>query len=332
MKSAALIRANARAARRKMRGGTCIYELIDSVLFQYGIRMELRTLRAFVEVVRQGGFSQAAKTVFATQSTISKAVKQLEDEIGVPLLDRVGHRSTLTGAGEIVYRRAVRMLAERDDLVAELDELRGLKRGMLRLGLPPIGSNILFAPLFAIYRGRYPGIDIRLVEHGSERLEQVLLSGEIDLAASLLPVSGDFEWQHVRTEPLMVLIATDHALAKRTSVDLASLQDLPFLLFERGFALNRIILDGCHRRGFEPVIAARSSQIDFIVELAAAGMGIGFLPRMIADQRSHSGIRQVLLTEPQTEWHIAMIWRRGAYLSHAAKAWLALAQEAHRQA
>jgi Bacterial regulatory helix-turn-helix protein, lysR family len=66
-------------------------ELIVDRLFCYRIEMEIRTLRAFVEVVRQGGFSRAAKTVFATQSTVSKAVKQLEDEIGVPLLDRIGH-------------------------------------------------------------------------------------------------------------------------------------------------------------------------------------------------------------------------------------------------
>ena len=139
--------------------------------------MEIRTLRAFVEVVRQGGFSQAAKTVFATQSTVSKAVKQLEDEIGTPLLDRIGHRSKLMAAGEIVYRRAQRILAERDDLIAELGELRGLKRGTLRLGLVPVGSGTLFAPLFAIYRKRYPGIDIRLVEYGSERLQEILLAG-----------------------------------------------------------------------------------------------------------------------------------------------------------
>ena len=105
--------------------------------------MEIRTLRAFVEVVRQGGFSQAAKTVFATQSTVSKAVKQLENEFGVPLLDRIGHRSKLTAAGEIVVRRAQRILAERDDLIAELGELRGLKRGTLRLGLLPVGSGML---------------------------------------------------------------------------------------------------------------------------------------------------------------------------------------------
>ncbi|SEF07829.1 DNA-binding transcriptional regulator, LysR family [Rhizobiales bacterium GAS188] len=293
--------------------------------------MELRTLRAFVEVVRQGGFSQAAKTVFATQSTVSKAVKHLEDEIGVPLLDRIGHRSMLTVAGEVVYRRALKMLAERDDLVAELDELRGLKRGTLRLGLPPVGSSILFAPLFAIYRNRYPGIDIRLVEHGSGRLEEILQSGEIDIAASLLPVSDEFEWQDVRTEPLMALLPADHVLARKTSINLANLKDLPFILFETGFALNRVILDACRRRGFEPAVTARSSQIDFIVELVAAGLGIAFLPRMIAEQRSHPSVRRTLLVESQTEWHIAMIWRRGAYLSHAAKAWLAISREIHSE-
>lgn len=285
--------------------------------------MELKTLRTFVEVVRQGGFTQAAKKVFATQSTVSKAIKQLEDEIGVPLLDRMGHRSRPTAAGEIVYQRALRMLAERDDLVAELDELRGLKRGTLRLGFPPIGST-LYAPLFATYRNRYPGIDIRLVEHGSDRLEELVSSGEIDLAASLLPVPEDFEWQELRREPLTVLISTRHELSRRRSLDLPALRDQPFVLFETGFALNRIILNACRRHGFEPAVVARSSQIDFIVELAAAGLGVAFLPRMIAEQRKHPAVRRIPLSEAGTDWHIAMIWRRGGYLSHAGKAWMDL--------
>jgi DNA-binding transcriptional LysR family regulator len=290
--------------------------------------MELRTLRAFVEVVRQGGFTPAAKKVFATQSTISKAIKQLEDEIGVPLLDRIGHRSQPTAAGEIVYQRALRMLTERDDLIAELDELRGLKRGTLRLGLPPVGSSTLFAPLFATYRSRYPGIDIRLVEHGSDRLDELLASGEIELAASLLPVAEGLQWQEVRREPLSVLISDRHELSRRRSLDLPALRDLPFILFESGFALNRIILDACRRHGFEPAVVGRSSQIDFIVELAAAGLGIGFLPRMIAEQRKNPSLKRIPLAEPQTDWHMAMTWRRGGYLSHAAKAWLELVQQA----
>jgi DNA-binding transcriptional LysR family regulator len=290
--------------------------------------MQLRTLRAFVEVVRQGGFSQAAKVVFATQSTVSKAVKQLEDEIGVPLLDRIGHRSVLTVAGEVVFRRGLKILVEHDDLAAELSELQGLRRGALRLGLPALSSNT-FAPLFTVYRERYPGIDIRLVEHGSGRLEEILRAGEIDVAASLLPVSDDFEWQEVQRERLMVLVSAGHTLARQPQVDLLGLRNEPFLLFEPGFALNRLILDACRKRGFEPTVAARSSQVDFIVELVATGLGIAFLPQSMAEKRNHAFVRRILLDEPNTEWQLVMIWRRGAFLSHAAQAWLAMWRETH---
>lgn len=285
--------------------------------------MNFRTLQVFVEVVRQGGFSRAAETVFATQSTVSKAVRHLEDEVGVPLIDRTGHRSTLTAAGEVVYRRALRLLAERDDLMAEIDEIRGLTRGTLRLGLPPIGSSQLFAPALAAYRARYPGIAVQLVEHGSTRLEEVLRAGEIDLAGSLLPVADEFDWQPVRREPLVALLARGHPLADAGPIAIDALRDTPFILFEGGFALNRIILEACRRRGFEPQIAVRSSQVDFIVELAAAGMGAAFLPRLMAEEQRRHGVGQALLDHADTDWNMAMVWRRNAYLSHAARAWLA---------
>lgn len=290
--------------------------------------MELRNLRAYVEVVRQGGFSQAAKKVFATQSTVSKAVKQLEDELGLRLLDRVGHKITQTAAGEIVFRRAQMMLTERDDLTRELDELRGLQRGVLRLGLPPIGSSVLFAPLFVSYRRLYPGIEISLVEYGSRRLEEMLLAGEIELAASLLPVSDAFEWQDVSREPIMALLPDEHPCARGTqALDLTEIADTPFILFEAGFALNRVIFEACTQLGIEPSIVTRSGQIDFIVELVAAGMGVAFLPRMIAEQRQHVGVCMRELADSELHWHMALLWRRGGYLSHAARAWLELARE-----
>jgi DNA-binding transcriptional LysR family regulator len=99
------------------------------------MNIKLRPLRALVEVTRQGGFSQAARTVFATQSAVSKAVRQLEEDLGFVLLDRDVHPPRLTPAGEIVHRRALTLLAEQDDLLAELNALRGLQRGELRLGV-----------------------------------------------------------------------------------------------------------------------------------------------------------------------------------------------------
>lgn len=291
--------------------------------------MEFRTIRAFVEVVRQGGFSRAAETVFATQSAVSKAVRQLEDEVGTPLLDRIGHRAVLTAAGEVVYRRGVKLLADRDDLMVELDEIRGLKRGLLRLGLPPVGSGVLLAPVFAAYRQRFPGVEVRLVEHGSDELEESLRAGEIDFAGALLPTLGDFEWEPVRRDPLVALLPVGHPLAGRATLSIAELRDTPFILFESGFALHRIVLNACRKAGFEPHVVARSSQIDFMFELVGAGLGVAFLPRLIATQRRSDMVRGVLVEEPDTAWSFAMAWRRGAYLSEAAKAWLALVREIH---
>jgi len=287
--------------------------------------MELRTLRAFVEVVRQGGFSRAAKTVFVTQSAVSKAVKQLEDELGLQLLDRIGQSCKVTPAGEIVYRRALAILAQGEDLKAELEELRGLRGGVLRLGVPLIGSNTLFARWFAAYRNRYPGVELKLVEHGSKRLEELVLAGELDLAATLLPVSDDFGWQEVWREPIDLLLAVDHPLAARERVSFAELADHPFILYGPGFALNPMILEACRESGFTPTVVAHSSQVEFIIELVAAKLGIALLPRMIAEQRQHPMTRCVPIDTPELYWHMALIWRRGGYLSPAAQAWLGLA-------
>ena len=289
--------------------------------------MELRTLRVFVEVVRQGGFTEAAKVVFATQSTVSKAVKQLEDELGVRLLDRIGHRSSITATGEIVYRRALTMLAERDSLISELDDLRGLRRGRLRLGLPRVTSDILFAPMFAAYRARYPGVDVRIVQDGSARLEELLRSGDIDLAGLVLSTSKEFETKELRREPVVALVAKDHPLARKDSVSFRELAPVPFILFEDGFALNQLILDGCQKNGFTPNVVVRSSQFGFMLELAAANVGVTFIAQFVAEARQHPGIKALRVTGPSMEWRLALSWRFGGYLSQAARAWLALADE-----
>jgi DNA-binding transcriptional LysR family regulator len=143
----------------------------------------------------------------------------------------------------------------------------------------------------------------------------------------LPPIADEFAAQIVGREPLMALVAADHPLATREAVTLADLRETPFILFETGFALNRVIRDACRRNGFEPTVVARSTQIDFIAELAGAGLGVAFLPRMIATQRTQVPIHLLLLDEPDTDWTLAMAWRRGAYLSPAAAAWLRLLRE-----
>lgn len=289
--------------------------------------MELRNLKAFVEVVRQGGFSKAARTLFSTQSTVSKAVGQLEAECGEALLERLGTGVRLTAAGELVHVRALAMLAESEHLAAELADLRGLLSGRLRLGLPIFGSARLFAPLFAEYRSRWPNVEIELMEQGSARLEEALLAGEVELGVSLLPIGEAFSWQPVRDDPLMAVLAADHPLRGRERLRLAELANDPFILFEQGFALNTRIEHACSLRGFAPRLAARSGQLDFIIALVAAGLGVALLPRLLTEGRDLEPLGVVLVDETDLRWRAALSWRKGARLSPAARAWLALARE-----
>ena len=291
--------------------------------------MDIRQLRMLVEVVRHDGFSAAAEAVFATQPTISKAIRQLEDELGEVLLQRSRNGVRLTQAGQIVYRRALALLGEREDMLRELEELRDLQRGELHLGLASLGSDILFAPVFARFRQLHPQIELRVLERGSEALEESLRAGEIELAASLLPVADDLQWQAVRTEPLVALLPRQHPLAGSASLQLQDLAEVPFVLFEKGFLLNRHIIQACQARGFSPREVTRSGQPDFIVALVAAGLGVALLPRMIANARLRADVVIVPLDEPELDWKMVLAWRRGGYLSAAAQAWLRLVEAQH---
>jgi DNA-binding transcriptional LysR family regulator len=291
--------------------------------------MELRVLKAFVEVVRQGGFTAAGKVIFATQSTVTKAVKQLEEETGMQLILRIGHTVRLTEAGEVVYQRALAILGERDLMLSELAEFKGLRRGTLKIGLPTVGSSILFAPLFTEFRQHHPNIDIVLHEHGGAELREMLLAREIDLAAFLLPVEEPFEFQTVCNEPMMALLPHDHplAMAGRPSIRLKELADSPMILFQKGFSLNQVIEDACRKRGFTPREAARSSQPDFIVALVAAGLGVAMLPRLVVSRRVYPAIHLAQIDEKDLRWQLAMVWRKGADLPFSASAWLKLTEK-----
>ncbi|QVM95960.1 MULTISPECIES: LysR family transcriptional regulator [unclassified Pseudomonas] len=290
--------------------------------------MEFKQLRSFLEVVHRGGFTQAGQTLHISQSAVSKQVAQLEQDLGVPLLERQGSQLHLTAAGKIVLERGEAMLRLRQELLSELDDLSQLARGELRLGLPLLGSDALFARLFAEYRRRYPNISIQLFEGGSRSVEQAVLSGELELGGSLTPSDPAFAFQPFCNEPLDALLPTEHPLAAAGQVSLAQLADTPFLLYQRSFVLNDRLLGACQQLGFTPREGGRSGQADFLAALVAAGQGVVLLPSVVARGLERPGVVRLALSAPtDLRWDIAFIWRQGAYLSRAAQAWLQLLRE-----
>lgn len=290
--------------------------------------MEFKQLRTFVEVARAGGFTPAAHTLHISQSAVSKQVAQLEHNLGTPLFDRLGSHVRLTAAGTVVLQRAEGMLRLQQELLSELDDLSQLTRGELRLGLPLLGSDALFASLFAEYRRRYPNIQMQLLEGGSLVVEQAVLSGELELGGSLTPKNPTFAYQPFCDEPLDALLPADHPLAEDGSVRLEQLSETPFLLYQRSFVLNDRLLQACQQLGFTPKEGGRSGQSDFLVALVAAGQGVVLLPSVVARGLVRPGVVRLKLIAPEDlRWDIAFIWREGAYLSRAAQAWLELLRE-----
>ena len=152
--------------------------------------MDIRTLRYFVEVVRQQSFTRAAEKLFVTQPTISKMLKNLEDELNCTLVIRDGRRLRLTDTGRVVFERGQAILGEFHQLESELSDINHLHKGILRLGIPPMVGMLMAEPI-GLFRQRYPGVELKIAEFGGLTVQQAVSNGELDLAMTALPVDED---------------------------------------------------------------------------------------------------------------------------------------------
>ena len=290
--------------------------------------MEFKALRVFNEVVRQGGFTRAAALLHVTQPAISKTIRALEDELGAPLLIREGRSVRLTDAGRIVFEQGQLVLAASERLHGELEALGELLRGQLYMGLPPMVGAAFFAPVVREFRARYPGVELILTEDGARDLERGVMAGKQELGITVLPVATEgLETMAFSSEDLYLLAPADSAWAARADVGVDDLRDEALILFNQGFALADRIDEACLAAGFKPRVAARSGQWDFIAELVGARLGLALLPRRLCQRLDPARFLWRPLLRPRIPWHLAIIWRRDAYLSHAARAFLALARE-----
>jgi DNA-binding transcriptional LysR family regulator len=291
--------------------------------------MDIRALRYFVETVRLGSFTQAAAAQFVTQSTISKMVRQLEDEIGAPLLIREGKQVRITDIGRIVYERGQDALAVIRQLRVEVADVAELGRGQLTVGIPPM-ANLYFSAAVSAFRQRYPKLELNLAEHGGHLVEQMVARGELEVGATVL-LSGDSGLtlaHHVFASHAVWAVGPSHARwAGRKTVRLRALRDQPLVLLKDEFALTHKLRAAFRDAGFEPRVAAQSGHWDFLAEMAAAGLGTTFLPEPLLARIDCSALSVARLTEPAVDWAVAHIWSPKRYLSHAARAWLATCAE-----
>lgn len=284
--------------------------------------MDIRTLRYFVEVVKQQSFTRAAETLFVTQPTISKMLKQLEEELDRPLLMREGRQLLLTDSGQAVYNRGLTILDEFRQLEAELEDIGSLKKGRLRLGIPPmVGTQV--ADLISEFRRQYPGIELLIAEFGGLTVQQAVLSGELDVALTALTNETDasVNIQPLFSHPLYAVTPRAAPWLRRKAVTLAEIGEWPVLIYNEDFALHRHLIRAFQQEGISPQIAVRSGQWDFLASMVAAGIGIAILPEPICQRLDKSRLMW-LPVAPRMMWQLGLIWRQGIYLPKSAQAWI----------
>ncbi|MYM66266.1 LysR family transcriptional regulator [Pseudoduganella sp. FT55W] len=284
--------------------------------------MDLRSLRYFVETVRLNSFTQAAESLHVTQSTISKMVRQLEEEVGAQLLIREGRRLTLTDTGNVVYERGLEMLNAMRQLAAEVRDTQALERGHLTVGIPPM-INLLFTPVLKAFRQRHPNITLTLQEDAGQAIERQVAQGDLEIGLTVLPADPALGLQSspIASYPIWALAARNTFQKNRTTLKLKSLANTPLVLLKDDFAMTRALRTAFAEAGFEPQIAAQSGQWDWLVAMASAGMGVALLPEPFIHRLAIGHLDAVKLVDPELPWQPAHVWR-GAYLSHAARAWL----------
>ena len=287
--------------------------------------MELRHLKYFVAVAEWKGFSHAARRLYVSQSAISEQISDLENEIGVQLLQRSRRQVTLTDAGKVFLEEAKKVLSAADHAIESAQRsIRG-QVGNLRIGFFTNGIGVFFSSLIREFRRGHPDVKLSLFEMSAKLQMEALVNNEIDIAftreldppfASVLTSELLFE------EPLVAVLPRDHSLAGRP-VKLSDLAMEQFVLIEREAwpTLFDSIITLCSSVGFSPQIANTAARWPAVLALVEAGEGIGLVTAGVERFR-FSGVSFSQLT-PKTSIGVALAWRTQED-SSIVKAFLAL--------
>ncbi|MDZ5710928.1 LysR family transcriptional regulator [Jeotgalibacillus haloalkalitolerans] len=291
--------------------------------------MEIRQLQYFIEVARQRSYTKAAQTLHVTQPTLSKMVKNLEDELEVTLIDRSAKRISLTDAGEVVFAQAQKVVNSIEDLSISLYDTMSVKKGRITIGLPPVISTLFFPRIIAEFQQQFPDVTISLTEVGAQRVEEKVLEGEVDLGFVLLPVDENkFDSIEFVHQEIKLLVHKSHPLAERNMIDLIELKNDPFLLLSKEFTLNSRTIEVCIEEGFTPQIAYESSQWDFIVGMVSKNLGVTLMPEQIGRRVADPDVRMVNLSKP-FPWVLGIISAKNRYMPYATKEFIKTVRGLH---
>ncbi len=278
--------------------------------------IDLRQLRYFTTVAEELHFGRAAARLHMTQPPLSQAIRALEGMLGADLFDRNRRSVALTAAGEALLPEARRLLAQADQLPGLVQRAADGESGKLALAFVSSADYSVLPPFLRSYRAAYPQVQIALQEATSDRQLDDLMNGRIDAGLLIPPLPdkarAELDYLPVLSEPLILAAPAGMArLRAKRAVNLRTLPPLPLIIFPRAISpsLYDAILSVFREAGLTPAIGQEAIQMQTIVSLVSAGMGMALVPQSVSNlQRPGVEYRPLTHSTPMVETGLA--WRR----------------------
>lgn len=283
--------------------------------------MDEHRLKCFVAVYEQGSVSAAATRLHMTQPPLSILLRKLEDELGITLFDRSGHRLAPTATGELFYLRAKALLASLQTIRRELREAEQGARGSVHIGCATAASLFVIPGVMEDLRASGLDITVHVQEGEAGYMLQRLRERGLDLIISRSEyVAPELETRVIMDEPLWLALPPGHPQAGRDRVRLADLRHDRFLLHRSplGTGISDMVLRACQQAGFVPNVVYWGGETLPMLLMAQRGLGVAFAPRSFGQLRGAELPRLVPLDGPELRTHLNMVWPRQFALTPAA--------------
>ena len=289
--------------------------------------MDINQLEVFLGVAQEKSFSRAAAALHRTQPAVSQAIRRLESELGEALFDRSSKDGTLTAAGRVLYDFAQQMMNLRHHAHSAIRELRDLHRGKLSLGANEYTVMGLL-PLIPVFRARHPHIKVEVKRSLASRIPSEVLSRDVEIGVvSFKPSDQTIKSVAVATDELALIVSPDHPLAAKKIVSVRELGAEAFIAHNVPSPYRERVIKTFEKHRTPLNISMEMPTLEAIKRLVEQGMGVALIPRLAAQTEiTRQQLVGLTVREMKLERRLHLIYRKGATLSHAAKAFLRVAR------
>jgi len=289
--------------------------------------VDVNQLEVLVAVAKEQSFSRAAQALHRTQPAVSQAIRRLESELGEPLFDRSSKDGTLTASGRVLFDFAEQMLNLRQGAHAAIKELKDLHRGKLSLSANEYTVMYLL-PVLAVFRERHPHIKVEVKRSLASRIASEVLGRGVEIGVvSFKPTEPAITSVPVMTDELALIVALGHHLAGKQTVSVRELGAESFIAHNVASPYRERVVRTFEKYKTPLNISMEMPTLEAIKRLVEQGMGVALIPRLAAQNEIARGqFAAVTVREMRFERRLQLIYRKGANLSHAAKAFLRVAR------